>query len=151
MTAVGILFAAAVLCVWLVWNLVCLYRIARGVRSGAWRRPMWWTRLCSVALFAGLASWVWGVLSEGLDEREECGLRHHQVYDGAYRAAHEQQGRSLFPLHDKCNAHYDLVPAWVNPAIVGCAVVAAAALAVLLWFGAAHLTSMLGREKRSWI
>ncbi|MBP0461165.1 hypothetical protein [Streptomyces montanisoli] len=132
MKAAGALSTTAVLCVWLVWNLVCLYRMARGVRSGAWRRPMWWTRLCSVALFAGLASWIWGVLSEGLDTREECVLRHHQRYDDAYRAAHEQQARGLFPLHDKCNAQYDLVPAWVNPAMVSCAVVAVAAIAVLL-------------------
>lgn len=24
----------------------------------------------------------------------------------------------MVPLHDKCNATYDLVPAWVNPALV---------------------------------
>ncbi|MEF9906184.1 hypothetical protein [Streptomyces sp. P9-A2] len=56
-----------------------------------------------------------------------------------FKAAQAQFQR-LFPLHDKCNAHYDLVPARVNPAIVNCVAFVLLATAVLLWFGVARLT-----------
>jgi hypothetical protein len=100
---------------------------------------MWWTRLCSVSLFAGLASWLRGALSGGLDVGETCQFVHHERFDYAYRESHAEEPQKLFPLHNKCNAHYDLVPSWVNPAIVICTVVALAAVAVLVWFGSARL------------
>ncbi|MEV5985454.1 hypothetical protein AB0L85_10570 [Streptomyces sp. NPDC052051] len=135
MKQAGALMATVVLAAWLVWNLWNLFRIAGGLRNGSWRRPMWWTRVCSVSLFAGLAAWLWGVFSGGLDVRTLCVQGHHERYDAAYWDSHAEEFRRLFPLHNKCNAHYDLVPTWVNPAMVICAVVAVAALAVLVWFG----------------
>ncbi|MFI9051563.1 hypothetical protein [Streptomyces sp. NPDC053427] len=100
---------------------------------------MWWTRLCSVSLFAGLASWIRGLFSGGLDVRKACLFVHHESYDHAYRTSHVEEIGRLFPLHNKCNAGYDMVPAWVNTTVVACAVISLAALAVLLWFGATQL------------
>ncbi|MET9290961.1 hypothetical protein [Streptomyces sp. NPDC003077] len=138
-----------ILIAWLVWNLWNLVRMAADLRDGSWRRPMWWTRLCSVALFAGLASWTWGAFRGGLDVRKTCLFVHHERYDQAYWNSHFEEFQKLFPLHIKCNADFDLVPAWVNPTVVGCAVIAAIAIAVLLWFGMTHLTSAYRKEKQS--
>ncbi|WP_326754579.1 hypothetical protein OIE73_25330 [Streptomyces hirsutus] len=52
----------------------------------------------------------------------------------------QAQFQRLFPLHNKCNAEYDLVPAWVNPAIVNRVAFVLLATAVLLWFGVRHFT-----------
>ncbi|MGW4596899.1 hypothetical protein ACWEOA_16560 [Streptomyces sp. NPDC004457] len=139
MKQLGALFTAVVLIGWSVWNLWNLYRIVTGLRDAPWRRPLWWARVCSVALFTGLVSWIWGVLRGGLDVRETCQFVHHEHYDRAYRDAHAAEFRKFFPLHDKCNAHFDLVPAWVNPSITVCAVIATTAVAVLLKSGIAHL------------
>ncbi|RNG35350.1 hypothetical protein [Streptomyces botrytidirepellens] len=149
MKQVAFFAVAAALIVWLIWNLWNLFRILTGLRNGSWQRPMWWTRLCSVSLFAGLASWIWGTFRTGLDVRDTCQFVHHERYDETYWDAHAKEFQKIFPLHNKCNAHYDLVPAWVNPAIVVCAVVSLAAIAVLLRFGTAYITNLPRRENQS--
>ncbi|GAA5187943.1 hypothetical protein GCM10023322_37440 [Rugosimonospora acidiphila] len=142
MVAIQLLLVA-----WLIWNLWNLFRIATGLRNASWRRPMWWTRVCSISLFAGLASWTWGAFSGGLDVGEACTWNHHQRYDEVYRDAHAEEFQRLFPLHNKCNPDFDLVPAWVNPIVAASAIVLVIAVAVLLWFGWARLTGRLaGRE-----
>ncbi len=35
-----------------------------------------------------------------------------------YRAGHWREPGQIFPMHKRCNANYDLVPGWVNPALV---------------------------------
>jgi hypothetical protein len=149
MKQVGALFAAVVLIGWLVWNLWSLFCIVTGLRDRSWRHPLWWTRVCSVALFAGLVTWILGVFRGGLDVRKTCQFVHHEYYDRAYRDAHAAEFQKFFPLHNKCNAHFDLVPAWVNPSITVCAVIAMAAVAVLLKFGIAHLTRFSRKEHQS--
>ncbi|MEU0964061.1 hypothetical protein ABZ357_00975 [Streptomyces sp. NPDC005917] len=149
MKQVGALVTAVVLIGWLLWSLWNLFRIVTGLRDRSWRRPLWWTRVCSIALFAGLAAWIWGVFRTGLDVRETCLFVHHEHYDRAYRDAHAAELQKFFPLHNKCNAHFDLVPPWVNPSLMVCAVVAMTAVAVLLQFGIAHLTSLPRRENQS--
>ncbi|KOG59613.1 hypothetical protein ADK77_39425 [Streptomyces antibioticus] len=149
MKQVGALSAAVVLIGWLVWNLWNLFRIVTGLRDRSWRRPLWWTRVCSVALFVGLTTWIWGVFRGGLDIRETCQFVRHEYYDRAYRDAHAAEFQSFFPLHNKCNAHFDLVPAWVNGSITVCVVIALAAVAVLLKFGIAHLTGCSRTEHQS--
>ncbi|MGW2423655.1 hypothetical protein ACWC0C_31135 [Streptomyces sp. NPDC001709] len=149
MKALGLLTVVAVLIAWLVWNAWNVFRIGTGVRDGAWRRPMWWTRLCSVALFVGVATWIRGVFATGLDTRKTCLFVHHERYDEAYQRSHAAEFSKIFPLHNKCNPHADLVPAWVNPTIVICAVVASAAAAVLLWFATTYVISLFRKEDQS--
>ena len=61
-----------------------------------------------------------GIWIGGLDEEETCQLFHHQEYDQKYRTSHpEHAGQNIFPLSNKCNAEYDMVPFWMNPAVVG--------------------------------
>jgi hypothetical protein len=123
--------AAAFLLVWLVWNVWNVFSLAVGLRDGSWRRPLWWTRLCSVSLFVGIAAWIRGAFSTGLDVGETCQFAHHERFDGAYWTSHAEEFQKLFPLHSRCNAHFDLVPAWVNPAVVVCAAVALVALVAM--------------------
>ncbi|MGW5423989.1 hypothetical protein [Streptomyces sp. NPDC003943] len=134
---------------WTLWNLWNLFRIAGGLRDGRWRRPVWWARVFSVSLCAGLVAWLWGLFTGGLDVRKTCLYLRHENYDEAYRKVHTEEFSKLFPLHNKCNADYDLVPAWVNPTVVICAVVALVALAVLLRFAFARLVSPSRKEHQS--
>ncbi|GAB2443177.1 hypothetical protein [Streptomyces incanus] len=140
MKEAGVLAVWGLLLAWLLWSLWNLYRIPVGLRDGSWQRPLWWTRLWSVSLLVGCVAWVRGALSGGFDVGETCAYAHHQMYDSAYRAVHLAESQRLFPLHNKCNAEYDLVPAWVNPTVVNCAAFVLLATAVLLWFGVRRLT-----------
>lgn len=77
-----------------------------------------------ILLFCGI--WV-----GGLDDQESCELSHHQAYDREYRMTHpEHAGRNIFPLSNKCNADYDMVPFWMNPAVVGFALLSVGAFIV---------------------
>ncbi|MEX0168750.1 hypothetical protein [Streptomyces sp. LMG1-1-1.1] len=134
---------------WTLWNLWNLFRIAGGLRDGKWRHPVWWVRVFSVSLCAGLMSWLWGLFAGGLDTRKTCLYMRHENYDEAYRKARAEEFGKLFPLHNKCNADYDLVPGWVNPTIVIFAVIALAALVVLLRFAVARLLSPSRKEHQS--
>lgn len=139
MKALGLLTVVAVLGAWLVWNAWNVFRLVTGVRDSSWRGPMWWTRLCSVALFVGVAAGIRGLFATGLDTRKTCLFVHHERYDEAYRHSHAAVFSKIFPLHNMCNAHADLVPAWVNPTIAVCGVVALAAAAAPLWFVTTHV------------
>ncbi|MFV0134822.1 hypothetical protein ACLGIH_16565 [Streptomyces sp. HMX87] len=94
----------------------------------------------------GLAvAYVTGIFSTGLDVEETCEYGHGVRYDDAYRAAHVEESGRWFPLHSKCDASYDLVPAWVNPAIVLFSLLAAAGVLCLV---AAAVTALRARTDR---
>jgi hypothetical protein len=104
------------------------------------QRPIFWTLS---AVFIGCTlpvAWLFGALSGGLDVQETCALRG-QTYDHAYRAEHWSEPSQFFPLHNKCNAAYDLVPFWVNPTLVCLAVLAAGSLVMAI-------TTAVRRAKR---
>ncbi|RJQ92531.1 hypothetical protein [Amycolatopsis panacis] len=77
-----------------------------------------------------------------LDIQEACEAAQ-QPFDRAYLSQHRQDTGQLFPRHDLCNADYDLVPGWINPALVIFAVVTVACL-----IGAAAATVRLIRNSR---
>ncbi len=101
-------------------------RVVRG-----WRSPGGWVRLALTAASCALLVYVYGLFNAAVyDIGETCG-RVGQPYDTGYRHAHWQEADLWFPLHNRCNAGYDLVPAYVNPLVVvltvltlGCAVTA---------------------------
>lgn len=92
--------------------------------------PLFWAWTMIVSLVLAAAVWMHGVWSGGLDVKEECELRG-QAWDDEYRQLNLEESGRFFPLHDKCNADYDLVPFWINPAVV--------LLALLALFAAANL------------
>lgn len=95
-----------------------------GIRPGWILLGIFSTFMVPIILFFGI--WV-----GGLDDKESCGIFHHQTYDWEYRRAHpEHGGKNIFPLSNKCNADCDMVPFWMNPAVVGFAVLAIGAFTV---------------------
>ncbi|WP_146069210.1 hypothetical protein [Arthrobacter sp. ZGTC412] len=91
----------------------------------------WWIQLGIFSAFMVPVLLFFGILTGGLDDQETCGIRHQQHYDREYRKAHpEHAGRNIFPLSNKCNADYDMVPFWMNPAVVGFALLAVGAFTV---------------------
>lgn len=69
-----------------------------------------------------------GAAAPALDVGEQCAAAG-QIYDRTYQIEHIGESGKLFPMHNKCNAKYDLVPAWVNPALVGFGVLSVGFLA----------------------
>ncbi|GAA2919509.1 hypothetical protein ACFPN0_02595 [Kitasatospora cinereorecta] len=92
---------------------------SRPLLSGTWRRsPAWFTWSAVLLLLgAGVTYLVGSVAGASLDPEEAC-HRAGQTYDREYRRANFQEYTQWFPLHDKCHAGYDLVPAWVNPILI---------------------------------
>lgn len=121
----------------------------RGVREGAWARPRTWLSLGVAAVSAGVvgfaAAYLTGILSGGLDVEEACVHGHGVRYDDVYREAHAEEFSRWFPLHSKCNENFDLVPSWVNPAIVFFVLLAAAGV---LCLAAAAVTALRPRRDR---
>ncbi|POX38017.1 hypothetical protein C3486_25255 [Streptomyces sp. Ru73] len=74
------------------------------------------------ALRGGWAMFAW-------DIGETCHHQHGQDWDPEFSR------ESVFPMSRPCNAHYDLVPSYVNPAIAVCA--AGAAVSAAMAVGAA--------------
>lgn len=103
------------------------------------RTPVFWLTLSVLSCVGGFLTWFWGAWSGGLDVAETCALLKGQKYDDAYRAEHWREPSQLFPLHNKCNASYDLVPAWVNPMLVLLAFLAVVSLIAAVWATAVRL------------
>ncbi|CAL9567841.1 hypothetical protein SUDANB176_04777 [Streptomyces sp. enrichment culture] len=96
----------------------------RADRGTSRRPPVFWFLSSALSCFALFVVWLWGAWSGGLDVAETCRLLHGQPFDPDYRGEHLDEPLRVFPLHNKCNASYDLVPAWINPTLVCLAVTA---------------------------
>ncbi|KKZ74597.1 hypothetical protein VO63_06795 [Streptomyces showdoensis] len=121
------------LAAWCAWSVLSAVVALKGLATGAWRRPRWWVHMTSALLFLAALAWLRGALAGGLDTEKLCRFSHHTVYDPAYRERHPQEPWRLFPLHNRCNASHDLVPAWVNPTVGILAVCTLAALCGTVW------------------
>lgn len=97
--------------------------------TGRWRTPGWFVATAAICAGAAAVTWFVGAFAGGLDVGEACQAAG-AAYDDAYRSAHWREPSRLFPLHNRCNAGYDLVPAWVNPALVLLPLLAVASLVV---------------------
>ncbi len=136
-------------------GVLCLGMVAggrsgiRAVRAGRWGRPRTWLSLGVACVSTGVGgffvAYLTGILSGGLDVEEACVHGHGVRYDDAFREAHAKEFNRWFPLHSKCNENFDLVPAWVNPAIVFFALLAAIGV---LCLAAAVVTALRPRRNR---
>ncbi|MGW8062172.1 hypothetical protein ACVV2G_07800 [Streptomyces ziwulingensis] len=119
----------------------------RAVRARRWAHPRTWLALGVACVSTGVGgfavAYLTGILSGGLDVEEACVHGHGVRYDDAYRGAHAQEFSRWFPLHSKCNEDFDLVPFWVNPAIVFFALLAAIGV---LCLAAAVVTALRPRR-----
>ncbi|WP_326696439.1 hypothetical protein OG909_03325 [Streptomyces sp. NBC_01754] len=124
--------------------LTALWFWSRPLLSGTWRRsPVWFTWSAVLLLLGAGATYLIGSLAGASLDPEEACHRAGQTYDGAYRRANFQEYTRWFPLHDKCHAGYDLVPAWVNPILIALPVLALICLAY-----AVRLTVIRCRTKK---
>ncbi len=108
-----------------------------------------WVGLSALSALVTGAVYVVGMFSGGHEIDETCaGLG--QPYDQAYRAAHWEEPGRWFPLHNRCSAAFDLVPGWVNPALVCLAVVTVGcmALAIAPWRHRRPSAMTTARENR---
>ncbi|WP_157180936.1 hypothetical protein [Actinopolymorpha alba] len=98
-----------------------------------------------LAATAGFVVYFIGVFSGGLDIGETC-ARLGQPYDDAYRATHWEEPSRFFPLHNRCNAAFDVVPAWVNPALVCFAALTVIGAVVAVVMGTARIVAAVRRS-----
>ncbi|MFI5928893.1 hypothetical protein ACIA3K_23385 [Micromonospora sp. NPDC051543] len=69
-------------------------------------------------------------------------------YDSAYRAVHWRESSRWFPLRDRCNATYDLVPVWVNPALVLLSLLAVSCIGAAVWLAVVRHRTTTSRRRR---
>ncbi|ADB31421.1 hypothetical protein Kfla_2345 [Kribbella flavida DSM 17836] len=107
-----------------------LYFWTRSLVTSRWRRsPGWFAGTAALLLLATGLAYVIGSLAGANLDPEKARHADGERYDATYRRAHLDEYTQWFPLHDKCHAGYDLVPAWINPALVILPVLATACLA----------------------
>ncbi|MFI9742430.1 hypothetical protein [Streptomyces sp. NPDC052494] len=111
----------------------------RPLLTGRWRHSPLWFAASAVPLLLGTGVvYLAGSLSGGsLDPEEACHMVG-QEFDWAYRSANFDEYTQWYPLHDKCNEGYDLVPAWVNPTLAVLPTLALLCLAYSLWLAVIH-------------
>jgi hypothetical protein len=76
-----------------------------------------WIGVAILALLAWFITALVGVAAGGKDIDETCAAAG-QPLDDVYRHEHWQEPGQFFPMHDRCNADYDLIPWWINPGLV---------------------------------
>ncbi|WP_405535822.1 hypothetical protein OG787_19000 [Streptomyces sp. NBC_00075] len=103
-------------------------------RSGL-LRPLVWLALAFVSLLLLGVTYFVGMFSGGHELDETCASLGQRV-DEEYRAEHWREPGQGFPLHNKCNADYDLVPVWVNPGIVVLGVLVVVCVGAGVWSAA---------------
>ncbi|MFI6874407.1 hypothetical protein ACIBL6_13270 [Streptomyces sp. NPDC050400] len=118
-----------------------------GGRTRLWWNPGFWFGSTALAVLLLAPIWFWGAFSGGLDVAETCALQAGQEYDQDYRSAHWRETSRAFPLHNRCNADYDLVPAWVNPTLAVLAVVVAGSLVATVVTTTVHVRRALARRR----
>ncbi|GAB2650637.1 hypothetical protein [Kribbella swartbergensis] len=124
-----------------------LWLWGRALVNGTWRRSAGWFVGTAVLLLLGTGvTYVVGSLAGASLDPEEACHADGQVYDRVYRRENFDEYTRWFPLHDRCHAGYDLVPAWVNPTLVVLPGLALACLAYAAWCWRRRM--MVGGVKR---
>ncbi len=96
-------------------------------------------------MVAAVVVWGHGFLegSGGNDVEEMCQQVHGQPFDDEYRHREWSGPQPLYPLHNMCNEHYDLVPGWVNPTV---AVLTLSGGGMVLFAAALWTSGVVGRR-----
>lgn len=107
--------------------------------------PLGWLFLSLLSSLALGVTFFVGIFASGKDTDETC-AKAGQILDQSYRQQNWQEPSQIFPLHNKCNANYDMVPIWVNPALI---IFAALALTFLIAAAAPALARINNQPKGS--
>jgi hypothetical protein len=117
--------------------------------AGRWRTSGWFIATAGLCAVVAAVTWFIGAFSgSSLDPEESCHAAG-ATYDEAYRVAHWREPSRLFPLHNKCNADYDLVPVWVNPALLLLVLLVITCLGVAVWLAVANRRTEKDKAKTS--
>ncbi|MGW5561523.1 hypothetical protein ACWER9_30435 [Micromonospora sp. NPDC003944] len=124
----------------------------RPLLTGRWKTPGWFLATAGLAIVATAVTWFLGAFAGPFMSSEESCRQAGVSYDRDYRAVHWRESSRWFPLHDRCNATYDLVPAWVNPALVLLSLLAVLCIGVAVWLAVVryHTRRSAARAGRSW-
>ncbi|MFY1573555.1 hypothetical protein ACN26Z_01515 [Verrucosispora sp. WMMD703] len=118
--------------------LLVLWLWGRPLLAGRWKTPGWFLATAALCAVATVVTWFIGAFpGSSLDAEESCRAAG-ATYDDAYRSTHWQEPSRWFPLRNKCNATYDLVPAWVNPTLVLLLLLTTTCLGATVWLGIAN-------------
>ncbi|RMB57075.1 hypothetical protein [Tessaracoccus antarcticus] len=108
----------------------------RDVMIQNWKRGVWFFRCVCVSAYLGVAFWIAGASarpSVGFETYDAFCGRRGWLFDELYYETHRDDYARLYPITGKCNAYYDLVPAWVNPAIAALILMTLLCLAGMAW------------------
>ncbi|MFM9615450.1 hypothetical protein DF268_31170 [Streptomyces sp. V2] len=131
----GISFIGAVQ-FWIPTAIVCVVialLVRRNQKERRFLRPSSMIALCCISLLNAVTVWAVGFSRTGLDIKESCEYKHGVPFDEEWNNEHYMESQKIFPLHAKCNANVDLVPAWINPTIVALALLSIAFLCVAVY------------------
>ena len=127
-------------------TLLVLWLWGRSLFSGRWRTPGWFIGTAALCVTAAAVTWFVGAFAgASLDPVEACHAAG-TTYDAAYHSVHFRESSRWFPLHDKCNANYDLVPAWVNPTLVLLLLLTTTCLGAAIWLATANQRTKKDKE-----
>lgn len=112
------------------------------------RHPGPWAVLSVLSATTTGAVYFVGMFSGGHEIDETC-AQVGEAYDPTYRSTHWQEPGRWFPLHNRCHAGFDLVPAWVNPALVLLALVTVACVVLTVAMGVARAAAIARSHGRS--
>lgn len=94
------------------------------------RPRVWGAGLVLSTLFLGV-TYIVGIFSGGIRIDKACASAGQPLDDG-YPSVNWPDPNPLFPVSKKCNASYDLVPFWINPALVIFALLTLACIVLLI-------------------
>ncbi|MDN5667465.1 MAG: hypothetical protein L0G87_03610 [Renibacterium salmoninarum] len=134
-------FVVGPYCVYRIWKAGEPASVVRRVGYNGARRlhPLGWLAAAPVSFAAFSVTFLIGVFSPGLRVHKTC-MQNGQIFDREYRSKNWEEASRFFPLSNRCNADYDLVPPWINPALL---IFAAMTLAFL----ALAIDSFIARHK----
>lgn len=114
--------------------------LVRRARAGLWSTPRWFLRLTLTSGYVGTIAWVHGALSTPFFEtfQDACARastdgENPVLFDRVHYEGNPEEYARIFPLHARCNAGFDFVPAWVNPTVGICFALIAAGLVGIVW------------------
>ncbi|MFI7277918.1 hypothetical protein [Streptomyces sp. NPDC049879] len=142
--------ALGVVLVWIPTTVVCV-AVVLLVRGRQRKKGLWQPSSLAVVGFVTLLNtatlWFVAVAAGGLDLAEACEYGHGVRFDDEWNSAHYRESGRLFPVHARCSADVDLVPSWVNPALVALALLSLACLGAAVALGVRNAARRLRRTR----
>jgi len=119
--------------------------VRRKQREKGFLQPSSMIALCWISVLNAVTVWLLGFSRTGLDLKESCEYKNGVPFDDKWNDVHYMESQGVFPLHAKCNATVDLVPAWINPTVIALTLLSVACLCTAIYLEVRNFTR--GRKK----